>query len=72
MLTGGLTGYLLTAGAGLLMLLFAYMKGGLDTAKKEAAKRAAEELKARDLADDIQNDVGALPPDAARRELKEW
>lgn len=72
MLTGGLTGYLLTAGAAIVALLGVIVKSRLDGARLERAKQAAEDARARDIADQVDNDVGALPPDAARRELKEW
>ncbi|RWH32467.1 ABC transporter permease [Mesorhizobium sp.] len=41
-------------------------------AKAERAKQEAEEAKARDVADQVQYDVGALPADAARKELGTW
>jgi hypothetical protein len=41
-------------------------------AKAERSKRAAEEAHARDIADKVQNDVSALPADAAKEELKSW
>lgn len=63
---------LLAIMGGVVAVLVAYIKGGIDTAKKEHAKREAEEAKARDIADQVDNDVGALPPDKARQELKKW
>ena len=41
-------------------------------AKAERAKQAEREAKARDIADQVDNDVGALPPADARKELKRW
>lgn len=38
----------------------------------ERAKQAAAEAKARDIADQVDNDIGAMPPDAAREALKRW
>lgn len=38
----------------------------------EREKQAEAELKAIDIADQVQNDVGAIPPDKRRSELKEW
>lgn len=38
----------------------------------ERAKQAAAEAGARDIADQVDNDVGALPADAARKEMKTW
>lgn len=63
---------LLAIMGGVVAVLVAYIKGGVDTAAKERAKRDAEEAKARDIADQVDNDVGALPPDKARQELRKW
>ncbi len=41
-------------------------------AKAERAKQATAEAAARDIADQVQNDIGALPADAARKELRSW
>lgn len=41
-------------------------------AKAEKAKQAQAEAKARDVADQVDNDIGALPADKAREELKKW
>lgn len=41
-------------------------------ATKERAKQAAAEAKARDIADDVQNDIGALTPEQQRAELRAW
>lgn len=38
----------------------------------ERAKQAAAEAKARDIADQVDNDVGALTPDQRRRGMKSW
>lgn len=38
----------------------------------ERARQVAAEAAARDIADQVQNDIGALPADAARKELKSW
>lgn len=40
--------------------------------KAERAKQAEREAKARDIADKVDNDVGALPPADARKELSKW
>lgn len=63
---------ILAIGAGFIAVAGAWFKGSLSGAKRERAKQAAEEIKARDIADQVQNDVGALPPDDAREELKRW
>lgn len=41
-------------------------------AKAERNKQAADEAKARDISDAVQNDVGALPAGAVRKEAKTW
>lgn len=40
--------------------------------KNERARQAAKDAKARKVADEVDNDVGALPPDEARKELGKW
>ncbi|MER9843548.1 ABC transporter permease [Mesorhizobium australicum] len=40
--------------------------------RAERARQAATEAEARAIADQVQNDVGALPSAAARKELKSW
>lgn len=63
---------LLAIMGGLLFGLITFFKGNSRGAAKERAKREAEEAKARDIADQVDNDVGALPPDKARQELRKW
>lgn len=41
-------------------------------AKKEQAKQAAAEAKARDIRDQVDNDLGTLTPAQQREELKKW
>jgi hypothetical protein len=41
-------------------------------AKAERAKSALREAKARDVADEVDNDIGALTPGQAREALKKW
>jgi len=41
-------------------------------AKKEIAKQAEAEAKARDIADQVDNDLTLLTPDQKRKELGEW
>lgn len=62
----------LAIGAGVIAVAGAWMKGRLSGAKAERNKQAAEEAKARDIADQVDNDIGALPADKAREELKKW
>ena len=41
-------------------------------AAKEKARQAASEAKARTIADEVENDVGALTPEQQRERLKKW
>lgn len=67
-----LTAIAIAASGFIVALLAALFKGRVDGAKAERAKVNAERIEARDIADQVQNDVGAMPPDAARKELREW
>ena len=40
--------------------------------KAERAKQAEAEMRARDIADQIDDDVHAVPPAEARKELGRW
>lgn len=60
---------LLAIMGGLLFGLVTFFKGNSRGAAKERAKREAEEAKARDIADDVQSDVGAMSADQVRAEL---
>ncbi|MCZ8545085.1 ABC transporter permease [Mesorhizobium qingshengii] len=60
--------YLLLGLAGLLGLWRLYRKGKTD----QKAAQAAEEAKARAVADKVDIEVGALPADKVRQELKTW
>ena len=68
----GVNSLLIALGGILITLVAAFFKGRIEGAKAERAKRVQAEIGARDLADEIQNDVGALPPDVAREELSRW
>lgn len=57
---------------GLLFGLVTFFKGNSRGAAKERAKREAEEAKARDIADQVDNDIGSLPSTEARIRLKQW
>lgn len=60
----------LIAGAfGLLAFMVTQRRAG---AKAERAKQAAAEKKARDVADDVENDVGAMTPEQRREALRKW
>jgi hypothetical protein len=41
-------------------------------AKAERAKSALREAKARDVADEVDNDIGTLTPTQARERLRKW
>lgn len=67
-----MTTLLLSAGGVLVALFVAYIKGRTSGAAREKAKRQAEEAKARDIRDQVQNDTGMLSDAEARRRLGEW
>lgn len=60
--------YILAAFGGLALILQQRRAGR----KAERAAQAEREAEARDIADRVQNDVGALPPKEARDELGKW
>lgn len=62
------------AGAAIIIGAFVatYIKGRLSGAKRERDKQAAQEAAAIDAANEIQEDIGALPPEVARKRLGEW
>jgi hypothetical protein len=68
----GLVPYLIAAVSALGFMLAAYARGRLTGARLERADQAEREKRARDVADQVDNDVGALPPKDAREELKRW
>lgn len=68
----GLWPIIAAAGAGILALLLAFFKGQSAGATKERAKQLEERQEARDVADEVDNDIGAMPPDKKREELKKW
>lgn len=55
--------------AGVLAVIFQQRRAG---AKAERAKQAEREAKAKIIADQIDNDVGALPGNQVREELGKW
>jgi hypothetical protein len=65
-------GYLVGAGAILIAFIATYVRGRLSGAKLERQKHAAEDARARDIRDQVDNDIGAMPADAARKELGKW
>jgi len=54
---------------GLLAALVAFLKGNGRGARLERDRQAKAEQKARDVRDEVQNDVGAMSPDQVRAEL---
>ena len=59
----------IVGGAG---ILFAMWKARQSGALAERAKAAEAERKARTIADQVDNDIGTLPPSEARERLKTW
>ncbi len=55
---------------GLLFGLVTFFKGNSRGASRERAKREAEEAKARDIASEVQSDIGAMSPDQVRAEMR--
>jgi len=60
--------YVAAVGAALLLVLQQRRAG----AKAERAKQAERDAKARDIADQVDNDVGILPPETVKKELGRW
>ena len=58
--------------AGIIGIVAALFKGRIDGAAKERQKRTEERLKARDIADDIDDAVEGRAPATNREELKRW
>lgn len=59
----------LIGGAGLLFAAWKLRRSG---AQAERAKQAKAEQKARELADQVENDIGALTPEQRRERLGQW
>lgn len=62
----------LLAGLGAVGVLVWGRKKEAVGAAKERARQAQAEAKARDIADQVDNDVGALTPEQIRAELDRW
>ena len=71
-LIGSLLPYIIAAVAALAAFAGAYLKGKSAGKQGEQAKQLRGRQEARDTADEVDNDVGAMPPDAAREALKRW
>lgn len=63
---------LLGIGAAILAALGWGVRQRLAGERSERARQAAVEAAAHDIADQVQNDIGALPAATARKELKSW
>lgn len=63
---------LLGIGAAILTALGWGLRQRLAGERSERARQAAAEAAAHDIADQVQNDIGALPAATARKELKSW
>lgn len=61
---------LLAVMGGVLAVLVAFMRGNSRGARLEREKQARAEEKARDIRDEIESDIAALPPEAVREELR--
>lgn len=57
---------------GAIAAVFAGWKLRQSGINAERAKQAQAEAKARDIKDEVQNDVDALPADQARERLGRW
>lgn len=64
--------YILAAGSAVVALFIAFIRGQSAGSSKERAKQLQERQEARTIADEVDNDVGAMPPSEARKELGEW
>jgi hypothetical protein len=63
---------LLGVGAAILAALGWGVRQRLAGERSERSRQAAAEAAAHDIADQVQNDIGALPAATARKELKSW
>ena len=55
-----------------LMALGAMFKYRSSLIKAERARQAAAEAKAREIGDQVENDIGALTPEQRKGRLKRW
>lgn len=68
----GANGIFVALGAAIVAALGMYFKGLSAGKASERAKQAAAEAKARDIRDEVQNDIGTIPAEQARKELGTW
>ena len=61
--------WLIAAGLGALAWGIKQRSAG---ASAERAKQAAKEAKARDVAEEVENDIGAMTPEQRREALRKW
>lgn len=59
-------------GGALLASIISYMRGRVTGARAADAKRARDELKAREIRDRAQDEVEMMTPDQQRKEFGEW
>ena len=67
-----MTALLYTLLAAIIATFIAFMRGRVSGAKLERQKNDAAEKRAREEHDEVQNDIGVLAPDQARKELGTW
>lgn len=67
-----MTALLYTLAAAIVATFIAFMRGRVSGAKLERQKNDAAEKRARDAHDEVQNDIGTVPPKEAREELGTW
>lgn len=63
---------LLAIMGGVLAALVAFLKGNSRGAAKERAKQAQAEQKARQIVDEVDNDLSTLTPAQRRKRLGKW
>ncbi len=67
-----MTALLYGLAAAVIAAFISFMRGRISGARLERQKTDAAEKLARDVHDEIQNDIGTIPPDQARKELSTW
>ena len=68
----GLIPYIIAAVGAFGFLVAAYARGHSAGTQSERAKQTAAAKKAVDESNEIQNDVGAMSPSDARKEMGKW
>lgn len=58
--------------AGAIGLAWAAFKLRQSGVNSERAKQDRAELEARDIADEVDNDIGMLTPEQRKKDLKKW